>query len=72
MIKVNWDKVRYEEICGLLNPFLLQTGFHPTKTSFVPVGAMAGINLVSRDGPEAELLKAWYDGPTLVDQLGEP
>lgn len=61
---------RYEEICSLLRPFLTQSGFHPSKTSFVPVGAMAGINLVNRDNEEAALLNAWYHGPTLVDQLG--
>ena len=31
---------------------------------------MAGINLVEREGEEAEALKAWYSGPTLVDYLG--
>ncbi|KAI0347453.1 hypothetical protein BDW22DRAFT_1321345 [Trametopsis cervina] len=67
--QVNWDQSRYDDICSLLKPFLVQTGFHPSKTSFVPVGAMAGINLVNRDGAEAAPLRAWYQGPTLVDQL---
>lgn len=30
---------------------------------------MAGINLVSREGPEAGPLREWYNGPTLVDLL---
>lgn len=30
---------------------------------------MAGINLLNRDGVEAERLRSWYNGPTLVDLL---
>ncbi|KAI0761724.1 P-loop containing nucleoside triphosphate hydrolase protein [Irpex lacteus] len=60
---------RYEEICDLLKPFLAQSGFHPSKTSFVPVGAMAGINLAQRDQAEAARLREWYEGLTLVEQL---
>ncbi|KAG5653090.1 hypothetical protein H0H81_002389 [Sphagnurus paluster] len=30
--QVDWDKDRYEDICSTLRPFLLQSGFHPTKT----------------------------------------
>lgn len=70
VFKVNWDKDRYDEICGLLKPFLAQCGFHPSKTSFVPVGAVAGINLVHRKRADAEQLSTWYKGPTLVDLLG--
>ncbi|KAJ3506778.1 hypothetical protein NLJ89_g6680 [Agrocybe chaxingu] len=67
--QVEWSRSRYEEICGALRPFLVQTGFQPSKTKFVPVGAMQGINLVSCDGPTAADLKQWYKGPTLVDLL---
>ena len=70
IFQVQWEQSRYEEICGLLRPFLVQSGFQPSKTRFVPVGAMAGINLVKREGPEAAALNAWYSGPTLVDYLG--
>ncbi|GJE84935.1 EF Tu GTP binding domain-containing protein [Phanerochaete sordida] len=69
--QVEWSQARYEEICSLLRPFLVQSGFQPSKTRFVPVGAMAGINLVKREGPEAEPLNVWYKGPTLVDYLDE-
>ncbi len=69
--QVKWEQDRYEEICSLLRPFLIHSGFQPSKTTFVPVGAMAGINLAHRDNPEAMPLKAWYGGPTLVDLLGE-
>lgn len=30
---------------------------------------MAGVNLVNKDSPEAQNLRAWYKGPTLVDLL---
>ena len=30
---------------------------------------MAGVNLINRDGAEAEPLRKWYNGPTLVDLL---
>ncbi|GLB33494.1 putative elongation factor Tu C-terminal domain [Lyophyllum shimeji] len=67
--QVNWDSDRYEEICSTLRPFLLQSGFHPKKTKFVPVGAMQGVNLVTHEGDDAALLRQWYEGPTLVDLL---
>ncbi|KAJ3484999.1 hypothetical protein NLI96_g5250 [Meripilus lineatus] len=66
---VQWSKARYNEICGLLKPFLIQSGFPSSKFKFVPVGAMAGVNLVNKDSPEAQNLRAWYKGPTLVDLL---
>lgn len=68
--QVQWEKTRYEEICSILRPFLVQSGFHPSKTRFVPVGAMAGINLVNREGDVAAPLRQWYNGPTLVKFLG--
>lgn len=67
---MQWEKSRYEEICDLLRPFLQQSGFQPSKTKFVPVGAMSGVNLVRREGSDAAALDKWYKGPTLVDFLG--
>jgi len=67
---VGWDRSRYTEIVDMLKPFLLQTGFQNSKTKFVPVAAMTGVNLVNRDGPEGAELRKWYKGPTLVDLLG--
>ncbi|KAG6866504.1 hypothetical protein C0991_003048 [Blastosporella zonata] len=67
--QVDWEKDRYEEICSILRPFLVQSGFHPSKTEFVPVGAMEGINLATREGDPAAALNKWYTGPTLVDLL---
>lgn len=68
--KVQWEQARYNEICGALRPFLIQSGFSMSKMAFVPVGAMQGVNLASRDGTEAAELWKWYKGPTLVDLIG--
>lgn len=67
--QVNWDPSRFEEICGLLRAFLVQSGFPPPKTSFVPVSAMLGVNLVNCTDADASALSKWYKGPTLVDLL---
>lgn len=67
---MEWAKSRYDEIVNLLKPFLVQSGFHPSKTKYVPVGAMAGVNLLKRDGPDAAALNKWYNGLTLVEMLG--
>ncbi|KAF7355041.1 HBS1-like protein [Mycena sanguinolenta] len=67
--QVQWEKDRYEDICTLLRPFLVQSGFHPSKTSYVPIGAISGVNLVACEGNDAAQLLQWYKGPTLVDLL---
>ncbi|KAH8830632.1 EF Tu GTP binding domain-containing protein [Flagelloscypha sp. PMI_526] len=67
--QVNWSQDRYKEILDYLKPFLLQTGFQPSKTKFVPVGAMDGVNLIGTEGEVASSLREWYTGPTLVDLL---
>ncbi|KAF9224316.1 hypothetical protein BS17DRAFT_66895 [Gyrodon lividus] len=64
--QVNWEQSRYDEICEQLKMFFGQSGFHSSKTSFVPVGAMLGVNLVEQ---KASGLSGWYRGPTLVDLL---
>lgn len=69
--QVQWKKDRYDEICDLLRPFLVQSGFHPSKTKFVPVGAIDGVNLLSQKVDKEEDLKRWYVGPTLIDLLDQ-
>ncbi|GAA5983246.1 hypothetical protein JCM10908_000210 [Rhodotorula pacifica] len=63
---VRWSQSRFEAIREQLQPFLTQTGFQPAKVAYIPVGAMSGENLVARSN---EILQAWYEGPTLVEQL---
>ena len=70
IIQVEWSRSRYEEICGVLRTFLVQSGFHPSKTQYVPVSAMQGINLTRCEGNDASPLQGWYKGPALVDLLG--
>ncbi|KAJ3734405.1 P-loop containing nucleoside triphosphate hydrolase protein [Lentinula guzmanii] len=69
--QVQWSKSRYDEICDFLRPFLVQSGFHPSKTKFAPVAAMQGVNLVTLNGEAAQELRQWYDGPTLADYLDQ-
>ncbi|KAJ9105170.1 hypothetical protein QFC19_003630 [Naganishia cerealis] len=63
---VEWSQDRFEDIQDSMRPFLQAAGFAQEKTMFVPVAAMAGVNLVHGDEPK---LKSWYNGPTLVDIL---
>ncbi|THH13896.1 hypothetical protein EW146_g6374 [Bondarzewia mesenterica] len=67
--QVEWSQDRYEDVCSQLKAFLVQSGFHPSKTHYVPVGAMTGVNLLDREGPDAKHLSQWYSGTTLVDLL---
>ncbi|KAG8834576.1 Hsp70 suppressor, GTPase facilitates ribosomal subunit dissociation [Serendipita sp. 399] len=68
---VEWSKDRFDEIVESLSAFLVQTGFHSSKTAFVPVAGFLGVNLVDRSMPEASELNRWYSGPTLVELLGQ-
>ncbi len=67
---MDWSKDRYEHICHQLKTFLVQSGFQTSKTHFVPVGAISGVNLVNREAQDAVALNNWYSGPTLVELLG--
>nr|XP_019042466.1 elongation factor 1 alpha-like protein [Kwoniella bestiolae CBS 10118]OCF21396.1 elongation factor 1 alpha-like protein [Kwoniella bestiolae CBS 10118] len=63
---VSWSQDRYEEIVEALKPFLVSAGFASAKTTFMPLAAMEGINIVENDVDE---LKEWYTGPTLINAL---
>lgn len=67
--QVKWDESRYQEICGIIRNFLTQSGFQPSRTKYIPVGALQGINLSACKGQEATRLLQWYNGPTLLDLL---
>jgi elongation factor 1 alpha-like protein len=68
ILQVGWDHGRFDNICDQLKPFLAQIGFSPAKISFVPCAAFSGENVAKADLAD---LKAWYSGPTLLEQLGE-
>ncbi|WVO14086.1 hypothetical protein L204_101714 [Cryptococcus depauperatus] len=65
---VSWSQDRYDEITDALKPFLLSAGFNATKTTFIPLAAMEGINIIENNQPE---LKQWYSGPTLISVLDQ-
>ncbi|KAJ3287616.1 HBS1-like protein [Borealophlyctis nickersoniae] len=62
----NWSKERFDQISEKLTTFLAQVGFRKQKVWFIPTSGFTGENLKSRT---AEDLKAWYSGPTLVEQI---
>lgn len=65
--KVNWSQDRYDEIVDALKPFLVSAGFAASKTTYMPLAAMEGINVLENNEP---LLQSWYTGPTLMTTLG--
>ncbi|GAB6029029.1 HBS1-like protein [Chamberlinius hualienensis] len=65
---VNWSEDRYKEIVNTLKHFLLkQAGFKDSDVTYIPCSGLTGENLVSP--PTEELLKQWYTGSTLLEQI---
>ncbi|KAJ3160860.1 HBS1-like protein [Geranomyces michiganensis] len=65
---VGWSQARFDEITAKLTRFLTQdVGFKKSKVWFIPTSGFTGENLVKRaaDSP----LSAWYQGPTLLEQI---
>jgi len=50
-----------------LKPFLASAGFASSKTTFLPLAAMDGVNVLMN---EDATLKEWFTGPTLIETLG--
>lgn len=65
---MDWSQDRYDDIVDEMKPFLASAGFAASKTTFIPLAAMEGINVMSNND---EGLKEWYTGPTLIDILGK-
>ncbi|KAJ3397654.1 HBS1-like protein [Lobulomyces angularis] len=63
---MDWSQNRFEHIKTKLLQFLVSTGFHKSKINFVPISGYQGENLVKLSNP---LLKSWYKGLTLCDQI---
>lgn len=63
---VDWDQWRYDSIVSSLKPFLAAAGFSGARTTFLPLAAMRGANILQRDMPEEA---EWYKGPTLISAL---
>lgn len=65
--QVNWSQDRYDEIVEALKPFLVSAGFAASKTTFMPLAAMEGVNVMENN---ESTLKEWFTGLTLMDALG--
>jgi len=66
---IEWDQARYDEIQGIVEPFLLSIGFVKDRITFLPISGLLAVNL---DKPAEEpLLKKWYSGKCLVELLDE-
>jgi peptide chain release factor subunit 3 len=61
-----WDEERYEEVKGILLPFLKQTGFSEKDVFFMPISGFTGANLKDRVDTK---VCPWYGGPSLLEFL---
>ena len=69
MDTVEWSSARYSHIVQKIGQFLKQAGFKESDISFVPCSGLGGENLTKP--VKDPFLSSWYDGPTLVEQIGE-
>jgi peptide chain release factor subunit 3 len=64
-----WDEERYNEVKGILEPFLKQTGFNIKQdVHFMPASGFTGANLKVKVD---EKICPWYKGPPLLTFLDE-
>jgi len=61
-----WDEERYNEVKGILAPFLKQTGFNPADVHYMPISGFTGANLKTRVDLK---ICPWYNGPSLLEFL---
>lgn len=65
---VEWDKGRYDEIVGKLNPWLLKNvGYKKDQIHFIPVSGFAGTNVLQSDIKK----HPYYKGPSLIQYLDQ-
>ncbi|XP_034483693.1 HBS1-like protein [Drosophila innubila] len=64
---VGWSKERFQEIVHKLKSFLKQAGFKESDVSFTPCSGLTGENLTK--AAQEPGLKAWYEGPHLLDVI---
>ena len=57
-VSVKWNKDRFLEIKKELSPFLMQIGYNPDTTTWIPISGLLGENICK----QSEFIK-WYDGP---------
>lgn len=68
MDNVSWSQERFLEIKSKLTAFLRTVGYKEGDATFVPCSGLSGENLTTP--PESPELKKWYQGPTIVDVIG--
>lgn len=66
---VNWIQERFKEIENSLKSFLKTVGYKDSDVVYVPCSGLTGENLVKP--PNADALKSWYKGPTLLEAIGK-
>eukprot|EP00271_Cylindrocystis_brebissonii_P005768 TRINITY_DN18028_c0_g1_i1.p1 TRINITY_DN18028_c0_g1~~TRINITY_DN18028_c0_g1_i1.p1 ORF type:complete len:662 (-),score=107.99 TRINITY_DN18028_c0_g1_i1:50-2035(-) len=64
---VDYAEEEYEEIKGVLAPFLKQCGFRDGKVTWVPLSGLDGQNLA--EGPTDPRFKKWWEGPCLLEAI---
>jgi len=63
---IKWNQTRYDEIIGMLSPFLQKLGFEEKNIRYIPVAAFSGLNIFSRVNDVN-----WYKGPCLLELIGK-
>jgi elongation factor 1 alpha-like protein len=64
---VSWSEDRFTEISQQVSAFLTAAGFLSKNISFIPCSGLHGDNIVRKSTEPA--LTAWYNGPTIVEEL---
>ncbi|KAL1498509.1 hypothetical protein AB1Y20_013832 [Prymnesium parvum] len=67
-----WARERFAEVKQRLAPVLQQSGYAPAETRFVPLSALAGVNLVAKAALPAEM--SWWaaeadGGGSLLEEI---
>ena len=63
---VSWDQGRYNDIVGLMVPYLKSVGYKEKDVQVIPVSGFTGENIMER---KEALLMSWYNGPVLLDLI---
>mmetsp|Transcript_70554 Transcript_70554/g.147761 ORF Transcript_70554/g.147761 Transcript_70554/m.147761 type:complete len:649 (-) Transcript_70554:55-2001(-) len=63
-----WDQNVFETIKGKLHAFIVgpECGFKESVVSYIPLSGFSGENMLES---KEEALKAWWQGPTLIESL---
>ncbi|KAJ3385611.1 HBS1-like protein [Lobulomyces angularis] len=63
-----WSQKKFEDVKDSVASFLVTAGFPRHLIYFIPISGFLGENLVEAKNP---LLKSWYSGPTLHQQINQ-